>query len=182
MARDSRSPASFLPQRRLRCLPVVLLIACAGSSGCAAAAVGALGAGAAGVAYAVGDVERTYPYPLGSVWDASQVALAELQIAPGFDVQDEFKGRIDRRTSTGDRVRITLARRGEFTDVKVRVNTFGDKWMSQHVAQTIERHLYAGAGSEAVLSRSDVSPVPAPEPLPADSEANAWPESMARGE
>lgn len=125
------------------------------TSGCAALAVGALGGGAAAVAYAMGDVERTYPYPIEAVYPAALAAADELGLAPGFERQDGLKARIERYTATGDRVRITLTGRGPVTEVSVRVNTFGNKAMSRAVAQRIEGYL-----PQPTLPAAE--PVPAP--------------------
>jgi hypothetical protein len=110
------------------------------ASGCLAVA---LGGGAVGAAYVLGDIDRTYPFPLEIVWSATETALAELQLPPGFDSKDQLTAQFDRRTATGDRIRITLASRGQFTKLSLRVNTFGDRSMSQVIVGRIESHLPA---------------------------------------
>jgi Protein of unknown function (DUF3568) len=123
-------------------LSTAAVAVCATAAGCLAAAA-AVGGGAVGAAYVLGDVERTYPYPLDVVWGAAQTAMAELELPPGFDSKDALKARIDRRTATGDRIRLTLTARGQFTKLVLRVNTFGDRSMSQVIVNRIESHLPA---------------------------------------
>ena len=123
------------------------------AGGCLAVA---LGGGAVGAAYVLGDVERTYPYPLDVVWAATETALAELQLPSTFDSKDQLTARFDRRTAAGDRIRIHLTSRGQFTRMSLRVNTFGDKSMSHVIVSRIESHLPAGSYSH----------VPPPDGLP----------------
>ena len=137
------------------------LVVCVTAGGCLAVA---LGGGAVGAAYVLGDIERTYPYPLDVVWAATEATLAELQLPPGFDSKDQLKARFDRRTATGDRIRITLAARGSFTKLTLRVNTFGDKSMSHVIVHGIESHLPSESGpalmapAAAAESVDDVGP------------------------
>jgi hypothetical protein len=132
------------------------VVVCVTAGGCLAVA---LGGGAVGAAYVLGDIERTYPYPLDVVWAATEATLAELQLPPGFDSKDQLKARFDRRTATGDRIRITLAARGSFTKLNLRVNTFGDKSMSHVIVHGIESHLPAEPGPALM------TPAGAAEPL-----------------
>lgn len=132
------------------------VVVCVAASGCLAVA---LGGGAVGAAYVLGDIERTYPYPLDVVWAATDATLAELQLPPGFDSKDQLKARFDRRTATGDRIRITLAARGSFTKLNLRVNTFGDKSMSHVIIHGIESHLPAETGPALMTPAAAADPV-----------------------
>ncbi|HUG89381.1 MAG TPA: DUF3568 family protein [Planctomycetaceae bacterium] len=122
-------------------VPLIGVAVCATAGGCLAVA---LGGGAVGAAYVLGDIDRTYAYPLDVVWSATHAALAELQLPPGFDSKDQLKAHFDRRTATGDRIRITLSSRGPVTKLSLRVNTFGDKSMSHVIVSRIESHLPGG--------------------------------------
>ena len=131
------------------------LVVCAPAGGCLAVA---LGGGAVGAAYVLGDIERTYPYPLDVVWAATEATLAELQLPPGMDSKDQLKARFDRRTATGDRIHITLAARGSFTKLKLRVNTFGDKSISHVIVHGIESHLPAEPGPALLAPSATADP------------------------
>ena len=72
---------------------LILLCVAVTTTGCVAAAGGA--AGAAGLAYATGKIDRTYPYPLDVVWEASDSALTELELTPGQKAKDQLKGHME---------------------------------------------------------------------------------------
>ncbi|MFW6125119.1 MAG: DUF3568 family protein [Pirellulales bacterium] len=142
-------------------------------SGCVAAAVAGGAAGAAGVAYVRGDVERTYPYPIDTVAQATHLALAELELPVTHAAKDQLKGHIEARTATGDRIQVRLQGQGAVTELRLRVNTFGDKTMSSAVIAKIDQYLPAVPAAGAVqpadaaapASGSPVQPTSAEQPV-----------------
>jgi hypothetical protein len=121
------------------CLSAALLLTA--GSGCAAVAV--CGAAVGGLVYLNGEQERTYPYPMEIVWAATQAALDELELSPGYQAKDRLRGEIKRYTATGDRVRIVMSGYETSTDLKLRINTFGDKAMSRSILRRVDDYLAA---------------------------------------
>lgn len=131
---------------------LLLLGVCLSSMGCVALAITG---GATGLAYATGVVQRTYSQPIDVVWVAALSALEELELPKGYQDKDQLKGRIERYTATGDRIEIKLTNRGAFTDLSLRVNTFGNKPMSLAIVNKIDGYLpQDSGGSQTVIGPS----------------------------
>lgn len=127
---------------RLRRLAFTLLLVVTSIS-CSGCVLGILaaGAGAGAYVYATGDVERTYPYPIDVVWDASMASLAQLELRIVSASKDQLSGRVDAYTATGDRILLVLDGQGEVTSISVRVNTFGNKSMSAAILHQVDSRL-----------------------------------------
>jgi len=119
---------------------LLVLSATASASGCVAVAAGAA-AGVAGVAYARGDLERSYPYPMDVVWEASLSALAEVEMEITSADKDQLTAEIKARSATGKRITIKLKSDGQVTDLDLRVNVFGDADLSETILVRIEAYL-----------------------------------------
>ncbi len=112
------------------------------SGGCVWVVAGLAGAG--GAAYVMGDAERLYPYPIDTVWAASLDALAETGVAVTYHGRDQLTGRIEARTATNQRIKIHLTALGDSTEVKIRVNTFGDEQITSAIVGRIDSRLPQG--------------------------------------
>lgn len=123
------------------CLWLTAALLLTAGSGCAAVAV--CGAAVGGLVYLNGEQERTYPYPMEIVWAATQAALDELELSPGYQAKDRLRGEIKRYTATGDRVRIVMSGYETSTDLKLRINTFGNKAMSRSILRRVDDYLAA---------------------------------------
>ena len=140
------------------CTFLLLLAVCLSSMGCVALAVG--GGAATGLAYAAGAMQRTYSHQIDVVWAATLAALDELELPKGYQVKDQLKGKIERHTATGDRIEIKLTNRGAFTDLSLRVNTFGSKPMSLAIIHKIDEYLPQDADATEPLPDSAVTELP----------------------
>ncbi len=130
------APRFSLPHALLTLLAALIAATC---PGCVAGLAAVGGAGA--VAYAAGDVQRTYVYPMDVVWNASLDALAASEVPVTDWAKDQLKARIEARTATGDKIKIELANQGGATSLNIRVNTFGNKQTSSAILREIDRRL-----------------------------------------
>jgi uncharacterized protein DUF3568 len=120
----------------------LLAFAALSLSVCSGCAVGLAAAGAGGtIAYVKGNVEHTYPYPIDLVWDASMGAMAASEVPVTDSGKDQLTAKIEGRTATGDKIKIVMASQGSVTTLKIRVNTFGNKRMSNALLRQINLHL-----------------------------------------
>jgi hypothetical protein len=113
-------------------------------SGCVAVvAGGAAVAAAGGTAYVMGDLKVT-------VIDVSASQLRSAISAAGGDLGlraisgggDELTGEYLFRNADDEKITVKYqARESGLTDLRIRVGTFGDEYMSQLVNQAIQRHL-----------------------------------------
>lgn len=156
------APTNTCRARRMRVglLLAALLVSTVGT-GCAAVAVGAA-AGVAGVFYVTGDVERTYPYPMDIVWEASLSALADLEMDIAKNVKDQLTAEIRAYTATGKRIRLELESDGNVTELELRVNVFGDADLSELILARIESYLPGPPSNEPVLVVPDSQASKAP--------------------
>jgi hypothetical protein len=120
------------------------------SAGCLAAAVtgAVVGAGAVGYAYWQGEVPRDYPANIELAWPAAQQAVIDLGMPLEKVVRDSDGGVIETRTGDGDSVEIRVVPKasrvpadGQWTNVTVRVATFGDGKLSTRILDQIDTHL-----------------------------------------
>jgi len=150
---------------------VALAALALGNAGClVAAGVGAAG-GVAGYAYYKGNVTRTYVANVEDVRAATRTALAELQMPLLKDEPSKRGARIESRA--GDEpviLSLTLQDnpppgQGPVTDVGVRVATFGDEGLSEHILDQIGLHLVPAQQVPAAPPPTAVPPQTAPPPL-----------------
>jgi hypothetical protein len=124
-----------------RTLLIVLLIGIAlFSQGCVAAAVGV---GAAGtIAYARGDLEVVESYNLDNVYEATEIALDELELNIISKSKDALTATINTRDAQDKKVKITLKKIAEqTTKISIRIGTFGDETKSRLIYQKINYNL-----------------------------------------
>ena len=138
----------------------VLLCLSVTSAGCVALAIGG---GYAGFEYATGSVTRTYPHSIDVLWTAGLAAFDELELKRSYQLKDQLKGHIERHTATGDRINLRFTNRGAFTDLTLRVNTFGDKEMSLAIIHKIEQLLPVEDSVAPVLMPPTLSEAAAPD-------------------
>lgn len=108
---------------------LVLLLSLTFLWGCALAWVGVgAGAGIGGLKYVEGRLERQYPVEFARAWDATNAALANLQISVTGSLNEDVKGEIEAIRKDGVKVSISLKDMGQrVTSVSIRVGTFGDR-------------------------------------------------------
>jgi len=113
------------------------------NSGCFLFAVAAVGAAAAGtVAYVDGKLEATLGYPYNTVADATNKAINQLGFAKPEEHKDELSDILTTHTAKGNQVVITLTKDGDSsTKVSIRVDTMGDKEISQTILDKIKSNL-----------------------------------------
>jgi hypothetical protein len=122
-------------------LPMALLVM---TCGCAAliAAVAGAGIGVATYAYVTGDLKIEYPIPYETVWDATEKALADLEIEVEERIKDGISGTIKAQRANDTPVHIKVKREApETTIVKIRVGVFGDKDKSIVIMEAIDSYL-----------------------------------------
>jgi hypothetical protein len=98
-------------------------------SGCAAVwlGVGAVG-GIGAYKYIEGRVEREYPLEYGKAWNATNSALANLQISVSNSIDEGAVGKIAAVRRDGKKITVKLTDRGQgVTTISVRVGMLGDR-------------------------------------------------------
>ena len=98
-------------------------------SGCAAVLLGVgAGVGIGAYKYVEGRVEREYPLAYGRAWDATNSALANLQISVSNSIDKGANGKIDAVRRDGKKIGVRLTDRGKgVTTISVRVGMLGDR-------------------------------------------------------
>jgi len=120
----------------------LILLCClaVGLSGCApliAAGVGA-GVGVGSYKYVDGNLKRDYLGPMPAVWQATLVAMDELNVAANVEEKDHFGGLVKGVMHDGTEIRVKLTRQSEnSTEVAVRVGIFGDRDKSEIIHNKI---------------------------------------------
>ena len=108
--------------------------------GCLLAAAGAAGAGT--VAYMKGDLEADLDAAPDAVIEATKRAAEELKFTTEYAHGSRLDGRAKLRTAAGKEIFIKVESRGQnFSHVSIRVGTFGDDSLSNHVLATIRDNL-----------------------------------------
>jgi len=123
------------------CLVVVVSLC---SSGCLWLAVGAAGAGV-GVgtyAYVRGELEAAYASEYQETWTATLAALESLEMRKKSASKDAFGGRIDAARADGTPITMRVSPvTPNSTSVKIRVGFFGNREMSEMIAEQIRQEL-----------------------------------------
>ncbi len=98
-------------------------------SGCAAVLLGVgAGVGIGTYKYVEGRVVREYPLSYGRAWDATNSALANLQISVSNSIDEGVSGKIDAVRRDGKKISVRLKDRGQgVTTISVRVGMLGDR-------------------------------------------------------
>ncbi len=107
--------------------------------GCAAAWFAAGGLAAlGGYKYIEGNLSRDYPLAYARAWDATNSALANLQISISKSMDEGAKGEIKAVRKDGKKVVVTLKDKGQgVTSITVRVGIFGDRSKSERIHDEI---------------------------------------------
>lgn len=117
--------------------PVVL-------TGCLAAAAvgGGAVAGAGTIAWMQGELKSTEGYPFAKVWAATVKTIEQLDFIVVNKVSDAISGEIDIVTADNKKVKIRVKRVGDnITEIKIRVDTFGDETLSRYILSKIQSNI-----------------------------------------
>ena len=121
---------------------VVLSALCSG--GCVWLVVGAAGAGVGVGAYAFirGELEAAYSSEYQETWSATLAALETLEIRKKSASKDAFGGQIEAARADGTSIKIKVTPiTATSTSVKIRVGFFGNRAISEMIADEIEAKL-----------------------------------------
>ncbi|KPK02905.1 MAG: hypothetical protein AMK71_00750 [Nitrospira bacterium SG8_35_4] len=107
--------------------------------GCVLAWIGVgAGVGIGAYKFIEGRLEREYPLSYSRAWDATNSALANLQISISDSTKGETKGTIDSVRKDGKKVLVSLKDRGQgVTTISVRVGLMGDRGLAEQVHDEI---------------------------------------------
>ena len=126
----------------------ILVLMMMTQGGCLLAVAGAAGAGT--VAYMKGDLEADLDAVPDAVIDATKRAADELKLTTEYAHGSCLDGRAKLRTAAGKEIFIKVESRGEkFSHLSIRVGTFGDDSLSNHVLAKIRDHLKSGVPATA---------------------------------
>jgi hypothetical protein len=88
--------------------------------------------------YIEGRVEREYPLAYGKAWDATNSALANLQISVSHSIDEGAMGKIDAVRRDGKRISVKLTDRGQgVTTISIRVGMIGDDGEAERIHDKI---------------------------------------------
>jgi hypothetical protein len=124
--------------RRIRNI-VILFCTLSFLYGCVLAWIGVgAGVGIGTYKYIEGRLEREYPLSFSRAWDATNSALANLQISISDSTRGETKGTIDSVRKDGKKVIVAIKDRGQsVTTISVRVGLMGDRSLAEQVHDEI---------------------------------------------
>jgi len=124
-----------------------LLILCAAlllfGAGCAGVwLAGGAAAGAGSIAYVQGELKTEEDVSISKVWIAALKTCGDMQFHIQEDNKDELTGRIYAMGSDDKKIYINLKSLSEdATEIRIRVNIFGDETMSRRILSEIEKRL-----------------------------------------
>jgi hypothetical protein len=109
--------------------------------GCELALIGlGAGIGAGTYRFIEGRLERQYPVAYATAWDATNTALANLEISISGSLNEGAKGAIEGVTKDGVKVFISLKDMGQkVTSIGIRVGNFGDRAESERIHNEIAK-------------------------------------------
>ena len=109
--------------------------------GCELALIGVgAGIGAGTYKFIEGKLERQYPVEYARAWDATNTALANLEISISGSLNEGLKGEIEALSKDGAKIFISLKDMGQkVTSIGIRVGTFGDRSESERIHNEIAR-------------------------------------------
>ena len=111
-------------------------------SGCIIAAVGAGAAAAAGVGYVKGDLKAVLDEDIDRVYHASINALEDLDLPITGRDKTALDAKLVSRNSSDKKIQIKLKRTEEnYTQISIRIGTFGDETQSRTIYEKIKSHL-----------------------------------------
>ncbi|RJQ45186.1 MAG: DUF3568 family protein [Nitrospiraceae bacterium] len=108
---------------------LVLLLSLTFLGGCELALLGVgAGVGVGAYKYIEGSLERQYPLEYARAWDATNTALANLQISVSGSLSEGGQGDIEAVKKDGAKVNISLKDMGQkVTSISIRVGTLGNR-------------------------------------------------------
>lgn len=118
----------------------VLLLSLTILSGCELLVIGGIGAGLGVGTYKFieGKLERQYPVEYKKAWEATNTALANLQISISGSLNEGAKGDIEAVRKDGTKIFISLKDMGQkVTSIGIRVGTFGNRADSERIHNEI---------------------------------------------
>lgn len=119
----------------------VLAVGLATLVGCGAVVAGAA-AGAGAVAYVRGELKATQEAPLDDVVNATQAAIAELRFTLTGSDADAVSARFAASTADGKKIVVALKKvSAVLTEIRIRVDVFGDEELSRLILDKIKAHL-----------------------------------------
>jgi len=113
-------------------------------TGCLAAAAvgGGAVAGAGTIAYIKGELKATAGYSIDETWAATEAAVDQLQFIVINKLKDETAAQLKAQTADNKTVNIELKRVADnLTEIKIRVDTFGDEALSRYILDKIQSNL-----------------------------------------
>lgn len=120
---------------------LVLLLTVTFLWGCGAALIGGVvgaGVGIGTYKFVDGKLVRQYPLELSKAWDATNTALANLQISISGSLNEGYKGEIEAVKREGVKVYINLKDMGQkVTSIGIRVGTLGDRVEAEKIHNEI---------------------------------------------
>lgn len=127
-------------------LMAVVMLACM-LPGCILVAAGAAAGAAGGVAYYMGELKATERATPPEIVAAARTALENMYVAVVSSNADELTGEVIGRTSTDERIRISVEYKSDgLSEVGIRVGTFGDEEISRRILNDIEKALPTQTG------------------------------------
>ncbi len=113
-------------------------------TGCLAAAAigGGAVAGAGTIAYIKGELKATEGHSIDETWAATVAAIDELQFLVINKLKDAVSAELKAQTADNKTVNIELKRIADnLTEIKIRVDTFGDEALSRYILNKIQANL-----------------------------------------
>jgi succinate dehydrogenase/fumarate reductase flavoprotein subunit len=119
----------------------VLALGLATLAGCGAVVAGAA-AGAGAVAYVRGELKATHEAPLDDVVKATQAAIADLRFTLTSSDADAVSARFAASTADDKKIVVNLKKvTAALTEIRIRVDIFGDEELSRLILDKIKAHL-----------------------------------------
>lgn len=124
-------------------LPLVLLgISLLTISSCTLLLIGGAAAAGAGTAiYLMGELKATEAVPFDRAWNACEAGLVDLDFFITSREKDALSGVIIARGAGDRKITIKLNRQSDkVTEIRIRVDTFGDESLSRLILEKIKSH------------------------------------------
>jgi hypothetical protein len=112
------------------------------STGCALLLIGGgAAAGAGTVAYIMGELKSTEEVSLARAWEASQAAMKDLEFSITSKEKDALSAKLIARGAGDKKIALTLKKVSDsVTEIRIRVDTFGDESLSRMILDKIKKH------------------------------------------
>jgi hypothetical protein len=103
-------------------------------------------AGVAGYAWVDGEIKATEAASLTQTYDASIAAMKDMEFTVTEKSKDALSGNVTAQTANNKTVKIKLKYiSNTSTEIRIRVDTFGDESLSRTVLNKINSHLPGGS-------------------------------------